>query len=174
MMPVPFQRFRVLLVMLVAAFLLAFQMTLWGQDEAAEPAPPDGQTYVGVKKCASCHFDEFLKWKKTKHAKTFELLPANYQTNQECLKCHTTGFGEPTGFKTAADVDLKGTTCEQCHGPGSHHAEVTKAFANKKLTPEQEKIARDSIWRMLPKNICVSCHTVQGHHESFTPPELRK
>jgi hypothetical protein len=145
----------------------------WSQPDTSEPHPPGDQQYIGVKKCAACHFDQFLKWRPTKHAKSFEILPAKYQTDAKCLKCHTTGFGEPTGYKTAADVDLKGTSCEVCHGPGSKHAEVSKPFANQKPTPEQEKIARDSIWKMLPQNVCVSCHMVQGHHESQTPQELR-
>jgi hypothetical protein len=146
----------------------------WSQPDAPEPQPPGDQQYIGVKKCAACHFDQFLKWRPTKHAKSFELLPAKYQTDEKCLKCHTTGLGEPTGYKTAADVDLKGTSCEACHGPGSKHAEVSKPFANQKPTPEQEKIARDSTWKMLPKNVCVSCHIIQGHHDSLTPQELRK
>jgi hypothetical protein len=162
--------------LLVSAGLVWSLMTglARGQTDAPEPAPPEGQEYIGVKKCAACHFDQFLKWRPTKHAKSFELLPAQYQADTKCLKCHTTGFAEATGFKTAADVDLKGTSCEACHGPGSKHAEVAKPFANQKPTPEQEKLARDSIWKMLPKNVCVSCHVVQAHHDSQTPPELRK
>jgi len=144
------------------------------QPAAPEPAPPADQHYIGTKKCAACHFDQFLKWRGTKHSKAFEVLTAKYENDAKCLKCHTTGFGEATGFKTAADLDLKGVSCEACHGPGSKHEELSKPFANAKPTPEQEKIARDSIWKMLPQNVCVSCHMVQGHHESQTPPELRK
>lgn len=142
--------------------------------EAAEPAPPADQEYIGTKKCSACHFDQYMKWRKTGHAKSFDLLPAKYQADEKCLKCHTTGFGKPGGFKTAADNDLKGTGCEDCHGPGSKHAEISKPFANQKPTPEQEKVCRDSIWKMLPKNVCVTCHMVQGHHDSVTPKELQK
>ena len=145
------------------------------QQEAPEPAPPADQTYLGAKKCASCHFDQYVSWRKTKHAKSFELLPAKYQADAKCVKCHSTGFGEPTGFKSVtATPDLVGTSCEQCHGPGSAHAEICKPFTGQKPTAAQEKLARDSIWKILPKNICISCHMVQGHHESLTPPELRK
>lgn len=162
----------------------AFVKPAWSQPGAAqpaapgdqvEPAPPAGQQYIGVKQCASCHFDQFMKWRSTKHAKTFDLLPAQYQADKKCLECHTTGYGTPTGFQTAAaSADLKGTTCESCHGPGSKHAEISKQFANQKLTAEQEKAVRDSIWMVHPKNVCIGCHMVQGHHESATPPELRK
>jgi hypothetical protein len=161
------------LAIVVGTGLLATSI-VWAQGQVAEPAPPADQEYIGTNKCAACHFDQFVKWKKTKHSKTFELLTAKYEADAKCLKCHTTGYGEPTGFKTAADTQLKGTSCEACHGPGSKHAEASKAFANKKPTPEQEKVARDSIWKILPGNACISCHMVQGHHESMTPPEMRK
>ena len=150
----------------------------WSQPEstaAVEPAPPADQQYTGAKQCASCHFDQFMKWKSTPHAKNFDVLPAKYQTVAKCLACHTTGFGTPTGFKTAAaSAELKGTTCEACHGPGSKHAEIAKQFANQKLTPEQEKTVRDSIWKVQPRNVCIACHVVQGHHDNPTPVELRK
>jgi hypothetical protein len=140
-----------------------------------EPAPPAGQSYTGAKKCSSCHFEQYMAWKKTNHAKSFELLPAKYQKDAKCLACHTTGYGRPTGFKAlASDANLAGTTCEACHGPGSEHEEVCKAYAQKKkLTPEEEKLARDSIWKILPGNACTSCHKVQGHHPSETPKELQ-
>ena len=139
---------------------------------AAEPAPPDGQTYTGAKECASCHFKQYMAWKKTGHAKTFGLLTAKYENDTKCLKCHTTGYGEPTGYKTAADTNLQGTTCEACHGPGSRHGEICKKYGKKKLTEAEEKIARDSIWLMVPKNVCVECHNLQAHRESETPKEM--
>ena len=124
------------------------------KDVAPEPAPPAGQTYVGVKKCSSCHFKQYMTWKKTKHAKeAWESMPAKYRTSAECLVCHATGYGDPTGFKDEASTpNLVGTTCEACHGPGSKHEEVCKPYLNKKkLSAEEEKIARDSIYKILPE-----------------------
>jgi hypothetical protein len=143
---------------------------------ASEPAPPEGQTYVGTKRCAACHFDQFLKWKKSGHSKAFDALTAKYQNDAKCLKCHTVGYGQPTGYKDKTSTpDLVAVSCESCHGPGSKHEEVAKSLsAIKKLSPEQDKTVRDTIWKMLPKNVCVECHMVQGHHESLTPPEMRK
>lgn len=173
-----------LVTAIAVGYLFVSPGPVWSQPGAAqlaaattqqEPAPPAGQQYVGVKQCASCHFEQFMKWKGTKHATSFDLLPAQYQTDANCLPCHTTGFGTPTGFQTAAaSGDLKGTTCEACHGPGSKHAEIAKQFANQKLTPDQEKVVRDSIWKVMPNNVCIDCHKVQGHHESSTPAALRK
>jgi hypothetical protein len=167
----------------VALLVVGLPMTPGGiepaysaDDEAApEPAPPAGQEYTGAKRCASCHFEEYMAWKSTGHAKSFDLLTSKYEKDPKCLKCHTTGYGQPTGYKTSADTALQGTTCEACHGPGSKHEEVSQPFAKKKtLTPEEEKLVNDSIWRMLPKNVCVQCHAVQGHKKSETPPELKK
>jgi hypothetical protein len=131
---------------------------------ATEPAPPAGQTYIGTKNCSSCHFEQFGMWRQDKHAQAFEILPAKYKADPECLKCHTTGFGKETGFKTASDSHLAGTTCEACHGPGSQHKQICEAFtASKKLSPDQEKQARDSIWRVDPSNSCIHCHSRKAH-----------
>ena len=133
----------------------------------AKPAPPAGQNYTGVKRCSSCHFKQYMTWKKTKHAKeAWESVTAKYRASAECLPCHTTGYGQPTGFKDeASSPNLTGTTCEACHGPGSKHEEVCQQYVNKKLTPDEEKIARDSIYKVRPGNVCASCHVAQGHKE---------
>ena len=131
------------------------------KDAVPEPAPPTGQTYTGVKRCSSCHFKQYMTWKKTKHAKeAWESMPAKYRTSAECLVCHATGYGEATGFKDETSTpNLAGTTCEACHGPGSKHEEACKPFLNKKkLDPDEEKIARDSIYKVHPRNVCVACH----------------
>ena len=159
--------------LVVGAFLMGATASGADDEDAIEATPPADQEFIGTKKCSSCHFDQFLKWKQTKHASSFKLLPEKYQEDEKCLKCHTTGFGKPGGYKTSADTDLQNTSCEACHGPGSKHAELTKTFAKKKLTPDEEKIARDSIWKVEPHNGCVKCHKVQGHHKSETPPELK-
>lgn len=145
-------------------------------SQVAQADPPADQEYTGVKRCASCHFEQFMAWRTTQHSKAFELLPPQYQKDEKCLKCHTTGYGEPSGFKDFATTPaLAGVTCESCHGPGSKHEEICQPFAKiKELTPEQEAKLRGSIWLMLPQNVCVECHKTKGHHPSETPPALRK
>jgi len=138
--------------------------------EPAGPAvtPPANQTYTGVKACSACHFKQFMSWKKTKHATdAFGKLPAKYKTDASCLICHSTGFGAATGFKDeASSPNLVGTTCEACHGPGSEHAVVAKKFANKKkLDPEEDKLVRGTIYKVLPQNVCIRCHATQVHKE---------
>ncbi len=137
------------------------------QNASVKPleSPPEGQTYTGAKQCASCHFDEFLKWRQDKHSKAFDILPAKYKQDAECLKCHTTGYGHETGYKGASTPDLVGTSCEACHGPGSKHGEIAKSFGNKKLTTEEEDYVRSTIHKSLPGNACIECHSTKGHKE---------
>lgn len=149
---------------------------MWAQRGHSQPPAepittdsnvPTDQTYTGAKQCSSCHFKQYMSWKKTKHAKeAFESVPAKYKADPECIKCHTTGYGAPTGYKDASTPNLAGVTCEACHGPGSKHEEVAKQFANKKqLAPEEEKAVRGSIYKVMPQNVCVRCHGTPGHKE---------
>jgi hypothetical protein len=134
------------------------------QASSPEPAPPEGQTYVGTKECAACHFEQFMAWRQTAHAKAFEIMPAKYHTDASCLKCHATGHGAPTGFTSAQQTpNLVGNSCEGCHGPGSKHSEVAKAFGQKKLTPEEQQQVRDTIYVVHAQNKCVECHLSAGH-----------
>ncbi len=130
-------------------------------EEAA--SPPADQNFVGTKKCAACHFPQFRTWKKDEHSKAFEILPAKYRENAECLACHTTGFGMPSGYKDASTSDLAGVTCESCHGPGSKHAELALKFVEEDITPEGEAAVRSAIHKLQPGNICIKCHEAKRH-----------
>lgn len=160
---------RGLLVAGVSAGIVGVSIVVLGggppprvQKDGADPR--NEQTYIGTPKCAACHFEQFTTWKQTRHAKTTEILPAKYKNDSDCLKCHSTGFGESTGYKDATTASLSGTSCEACHGPGSKHAEITKQFAKKKkLSEEEETAARQSIYRIHPANACVTCHASKGH-----------
>ena len=135
------------------------------------PAVPKGQTYTGAKRCSSCHFKQYMIWKKTKHATdAWDKVPAKYQKDPECLKCHVTGYGVASGYAAGTDPqvlqNLRGTSCEACHGPGSKHEEICKKYATKKkLSPDEEKEARESIYKHLPENACVRCHLSPSHKE---------
>ena len=144
--------------------------------DRAQADPPADQTYTGNKRCASCHFEQYMKWKKSPHSKAFEVLTAKYQADEKCLKCHTVGFGEETGYSLAnASAALQAVGCENCHGPGSKQEEISQQFAKiKELSPEQDQAVRGSIWKVLPRNICIECHQMQAHKDSETPPDMRK
>ncbi|NUQ65023.1 MAG: hypothetical protein HUU20_21370 [Pirellulales bacterium] len=154
-----------------AAAFAALMVGDWRPSAAVLADPPAGQSYVGTKRCASCHFEQYMTWKKSKHALSFENLPPAYKSNAACLQCHTTGFGQPGGFQDEASTpDLVGNTCENCHGPGSEHCKIAEGFAAKKtLSPEEQKAAKESIWRITPDNGCAKCHMTNAHkaHEQY-------
>ncbi len=156
----------VLAGILVGGVVLSIRKSSLAAEETPKPLEkvPAGQTYVGTKVCGSCHFDQLVDWKKTKHAKGFEMLPAKYQSDKACLKCHTTGFGEESGFTTLEKTpDLVGASCESCHGPGSKHSEIAKKYSEKKPTKEEELYIRSTIHKMQPRNVCVDCHLTRAH-----------
>ncbi|MHB8865731.1 MAG: multiheme c-type cytochrome, partial [Pirellulaceae bacterium] len=127
------------------------------------------------KRCASCHFEQFMQWKGTPHGTAFSLLTKKYEKDPKCLECHTTGYGEKTGYGAVNDESLQNVGCEVCHGPGSKHEEAAKPFAQvKNLTKEQEELVKGTIWKVQPHNVCLDCHKVQAHGESSTPPEMKK
>jgi hypothetical protein len=164
-----FVRTNLWLVLLVGLLGIVALSTLVREKLAAqEPlaSPPEGQTFVGAKECAACHFEQFMTWRATPHAKAFEQLPEKYRTDSTCLKCHTTGHGQPTGFKSVQETpNLVGNSCEGCHGPGSKHAEVAKSYGQKKLSEQEQAYVRSTIHRMQPQNVCAQCHLAVGHKQ---------
>ncbi|MBI9090232.1 MAG: cytochrome c family protein [Desulfobacterium sp.] len=109
---------------MVCAFVCCVWLMVAGVTLAEE------RVYVGSKACEDCHDKEYANHVKfSKKASSFEsirvmrskLTAAEYN---ECLECHTTGYGKPGGFVSESQTpDLKNAGCEVCHGPGSLHAE---------------------------------------------------
>lgn len=116
------------------------------QPAAAKKAAAPAK-YIGAQKCKNCHSAEAVGnqhglWMKSKHAQAFELLGtdeakkvgaakgvAEPQTSDQCLKCHTTAFGEAKErFGKGFDIKL-GVQCETCHGPGEAHMKARMAAA---------------------------------------------
>ncbi len=87
---------------------------------------PDGErVYLGNMICRKCHTEIYDFWRRTNHALSFQNLSSTGERQDPaCLLCHTTGYGERSGF-----LDPEGTPglaavgCEACHGPGDSHAE---------------------------------------------------
>jgi len=89
-----------------------------------------GMDYVGSKACQECHeleYSNFMKYAKKAHSYESILSMKKGLTQAEfrkCFECHTTGFGNATGFRSQDETPhLKNAGCEVCHGPGSVHAE---------------------------------------------------
>ena len=145
-----------------------------------------GFTYVGSAKCGECHTKAYAKWKTTPHANAFESLkhPRNGQADfgitriydPECLACHVTGWDPENvlrfkgGFvneefaRTEAEKELgrilKGSGCENCHGPGSRHVELVEAD---KLD-EARKLMRVTL-KTARNSLCITCHDLDNSPE---------
>ncbi len=109
------------------------------RKSAAKAALIQGtEKYVGAQMCARCHADVYTKWAQTPHAQAYQtLLADNQQLVADCVECHTTGYGEPTGYEFSVSTDKKGENptvledpnlpdlrnvqCESCHGMGTFH-----------------------------------------------------
>ena len=132
------------------------------RDAAREPA-----TYVGLTKCAACHFDQYKDWKGSEHNRAFEILPLKYRDDASCLECHTTGNA------TDATSQQFGVSCESCHGPGGEHSKLALRFVNELITEEGLTSLRGKIQR-LDMVQCVKCHVSKAHkkHPPFDREEM--
>lgn len=145
--------------------------------------------YIGAKKCKTCHMKQYKAWKKTKMATSFENLKPgvkaeakklvdldpdkDYTTDPECLKCHTTGYGKPSGFVSLEETpDLINVQCEACHGPGSEFEEIMKK--NKKFKLDEVK----AVGYVFPGDAeaekqCRVCHNDESFFNEKVNPKYR-
>lgn len=114
--------------------------------------------YVGPSKCKICHKGEakgniYEIWEETRHAHALEtLVEKGEQENPECLACHVTGYGQPTGYG-AEEVDntkFAFVSCESCHGPGSGYRKMS-------IMKDREQAVENGL--IIPdETTCVTCH----------------
>jgi hypothetical protein len=105
---------------------------------------PKDSPLVGAISCKGCHEVNYRNWLKTKHAKASQTIAASPKyTQEECLICHSTGYGKIGEYATVADIPfyLQGVQCEACHGEGKGH-------------PGKGKVERK-----VTLGICRNCHT---------------
>ena len=112
----------------------------------------DPGEFVGSASCAECHAKEHALWSGSAHAQAFTTLEhKNEAKNADCLRCHTTGFKQATGFPAGGST-LAGVGCESCHGPGKRHVE-TKGKESGTIVALTDKCDTCAI-----AVICGSCH----------------
>lgn len=122
----------------------------------APPAAAGAASYVGVDTCEGCHDEAVAFWKTTRHAGAYTtLVTDNKQFDVNCVGCHVTGFREPGGSEVVENEGLQAVQCEQCHGPGSLHAEDPELMGKPR-----------GITRQSPIQICMGCHTPE-HSDTF-------
>jgi len=105
---------------------------------------PKESPLVGAISCKRCHEVNYRNWLKTKHAKATQTIAASPKYSQEeCLICHSTGYGKIEEFTTVDEVPfyLRGVQCEACHGEGKAHP------------------GKGGIERKVTLGICRNCHT---------------
>ncbi|MBN1593401.1 MAG: cytochrome c family protein [Candidatus Coatesbacteria bacterium] len=125
-------------------------------DASAKPlAPPGNSHYIGPNECRTCHLEQYDSWQKTAHARSLNVLIDKGKSNSpDCLRCHTTGFGEASGFgDDEASPLLAAVTCEACHGPGSEHASIRKSGGADDGEYGEVNCSQCSMAR-----ICIICH----------------
>jgi len=133
-----------------------FLVLVWCGTSAGTVAGEEA-TYVGVKKCKTCHIKVYQTWKETKHALAFDKLSEQEKQDAKCTECHTTG----------KDVNFPGIQCEACHAPGSKFTSAT--IMNKKkysADPEgQRKMALEAGLIIAPNEAsCKQCHNERSPH----------
>jgi len=84
------------------------------------------ERYLGIEICRRCHASIMPRFVASRHFRAFETLRSRGEAaNPECLACHSTGYGRPTGYDPEAEKKgaayLQGVQCEACHGPGTVH-----------------------------------------------------
>ena len=92
-------------------------------DRKPPPVAPGESSYIGVERCGHCHVAEKKFWETTAHARAYVTLSRDdKQFNLDCVGCHVTGYGKAGGSTVTFVQGLESNQCENCHGPGSRHA----------------------------------------------------
>ena len=111
-------------------------------DPNAIPGVASTATYVGSGTCRDCHAQAHDRWQKSGHARAFQaLMKTGSDADPHCIKCHTVGFGQETGYRRSLKAtELVDVGCESCHGPASEHIAKhvhgkTSAFKFRPLGP---------------------------------------
>lgn len=180
---------------IAAAVVVAAALARTGAAEDEKPA------YVGDKTCQKCHFQQHKSWKKGPMAKSMKTLaptteaddkalfdrkkaanldPAkDYTTDEKCLKCHTTGYGEPGGFPADPKKDeaagklaaaLGAVGCESCHGPGSLYVKFKSGEVEKNKDVKFQWADLEKFGLKKPDEAtCAKCHNEQAPTKPLEP-----
>lgn len=111
-------------------------------------------------------------------AKTFEALkPAqraeaklsagldpnnDYTSDEACVRCHVTGYGEPGGFVDIETTpELAGVGCEMCHGPGGTYIQDGYMTLKNKEYKKADIVAVGMIDTVSLEQ-CEGCHNAES------------
>lgn len=127
-------------------------------EQLARQLPtPNGQGYIGNEACKQCHDADYAVWQDSRHAHAWQtLVDAEHDQQRygwpvtsypDCVACHSVGYRQRSGFVDAQQTpQLAAVGCENCHGPGSQHAEA----------PTEHRLGR--VGDGAPSARCRDCH----------------
>ncbi|MGK3999448.1 multiheme c-type cytochrome [Sorangium sp. So ce1024] len=146
----------------VAAQLLAYYKRVNAHNKEAfadrvpEPVAKGEASYIGIDACTNCHDEERKVFDGTAHARAYATLQQDFKEyNLDCVSCHVTGYGKPGGSTVTHNASLQNVQCEECHGPGSLHAQDPEKKGLIVLSPP-------------PESCVTQCHH-PPHVEGFDP-----
>ena len=185
------RRYRPLfLIAVLFGFGLLATLPLFGTGAAVADENAEKRIkYLGHlenKRCHNCHEEQYVSWKKTKHANAMESLEPgtdvgakkkhdldptkDYTEDPKCVKCHVTGW-ERGGYvigKMRKMRKLGGVGCETCHGPAGDYQPVKDSYAEDDW-PREEVIAAGMKYGQL--ETCTYCHNTDPDNP-FPEPDF--
>ncbi len=122
-----------------------------GEKVFNEVMASDKYSFATNFKCRLCHRDFFIGRKQDQHDHAFAMVQqAGHGESEQCLGCHTTGYGIRGGFTSPIFTPrLANVQCEGCHGPGSEHIRRNAKGGFLAGTDRPEIL----------KKMCLSCHS---------------
>lgn len=124
--------------------------------------------YVGSEACAPCHEELFEQWRTSGHGQALQTLQsAGKENTPECLRCHTTAYGELSGYRGTNTPSLAGVGCESCHGPGADHVTAGKNASATSLYG----LVRDC-QSCQTESTCRTCHDSQNDQDFRMPEDV--
>jgi len=148
------ERINIASILIISSLLICF-CNMWFRTPGVFAEDEKEQAvYVGWDKCKPCHAALVEAYSGFKRSRNFRILEMRGKDHdQQCLPCHTTGYGAPGGFVSVEKTPhLTNVQCETCHGPASLHIKATSREEKKKTLS-------------IPRNLCTKCHTLHGHRE---------
>ena len=151
----------------IALLVLAFPISRSAAADEVVAAKGEHK-FAGHKKCKTCHKkteigNQFGVWLESRHAKAYETLGTekakkwgaeagvdNPQTDDRCIKCHSTAHGVPDEMVSRRFDRTAGVQCESCHGAG-------KDYRKKKIMMDRDKAVEKGL--IIPTEaVCTQCH----------------
>jgi hypothetical protein len=151
----------------IALLVLAFPISRSAAADEVVAAKGEHE-FAGHKKCKTCHKkteigNQFGVWLESRHAKAYETLGTekakkwgaevgvdNPQTDDRCIKCHSTAHGVPDDMVSKKFDRTAGVQCESCHGAG-------KDYRKKKIMMDRDKAIEKGL--IIPTEaVCTKCH----------------